>query len=129
MHFLETLPWWALTYLGVLFMITSAGAVTTFKDDPAAAISSFFSTVCIFVFVLGIFYAPLAQFFGWFLMPMVGIGVFWELKRASIETGMAEKELENEPDLTDDERSFLINFAIILNAFIVVLGFCIRSSY
>lgn len=123
MNTFQTLPWWALSYLGVVFALSFAGAFSGFRTDPAAAVSGLFSSASVFVFVIGIFHPPLAAYFGWFLVPMVVIGIMWEFNRAVFETNSAEKELRDEIDLTDEERVFLINFAVALNALIIVPGY------
>lgn len=123
MEILQSLPWWGATYLGLVTAVSAGGFWSVVQEDRAMAFSGLFSTLCIFIFVIGYYYPPLAQYFSWFLLPMVGIGLLWEFKKSVIETGLAQKELENEIDLTDGEKDFLVNVAIILNATLVIPGY------
>jgi len=120
---ITSLPWWAGLYLGIVFLMSAAGFMFSYQKDPAPALSDLLSTLCVFVFVMGYFHAPLALYFGWFLVPMVLMGIAWEYKRAIFETGLAERELEKEAELTENERRALINLAIALNGFVVVPGY------
>ncbi|PCI57093.1 MAG: hypothetical protein COB36_02145 [Alphaproteobacteria bacterium] len=117
------LPWWGWGYLLVVLTIF----VTSFfsekslnMNEVSASAMSLFS-IC--VFVIG-FYNPLVvQFLGILIIPMTLIGIYWEFTSAIYETGNAQDELAREADLSDGERTLLLNVAIGFNALIVVPGY------
>lgn len=119
------LPWWGWGYL--LFVLTIF--VTSFfsekslnMNEVSASAMSLFS-IC--VFVIG-FYNPLVvQFLGILIIPMTLIGIYWEFTSAIYETENAQDELAREADLSDGERTLLLNVAIGFNALIVVPGYVI----
>lgn len=95
----------------------------TLKEDYIASISSVFSLISIVVLSFAFFHQPLADFFGFFVIPIVIVGISWEFTQAVKGTEKAEKILEDEQDLTEEERGFLVNAGIFLNALIVVPGY------
>jgi len=95
----------------------------TLKEDYIASISSIFSLISIITLSLAFFHKPLADFFGFFVIPIVIVGVSWEFTQAVKGTEKAEKILKDEKDLTDEERGFLVNAGIFLNGLIVVPGY------
>tara|TARA_B100001989_G_scaffold252785_1_gene236198 strand:+ start:37 stop:471 length:435 start_codon:yes stop_codon:yes gene_type:complete len=116
-------PWWILLYLLFVLILSGFSLVEPLQEDYVAAISSIFSIVCIFVFTIGFYHKPLADFFGFFVIPMTIVGISWEFGQSVRGTEKAEKLLEEEKELSDEERGFLINAGIFLNAAIVVPGY------
>ncbi len=124
-----TLPWWAWAYL---VLVLGVYAASFFSDEDVQGefdrddiISSSISLFCICVFVVGFFNSSVTDFLGFMVIPMVGVGVFWEFTRAVRETGLAQRELDGEQDLTDGERRFLLNIAVGFNAVLVVPGYMV----
>lgn len=115
-----SLPWWASGYLVLLFAFHAVALFDDFKKDIAASVGSLLSLLALNVFVIGYYSPPLAQHFGWLLIPMLLISIFWEFTRSVHDTELAEKELEKEKDLSEGERSFLLNMATALNALLIV---------
>ncbi len=118
-----SVPWWASLYLVVLFVFTVTGIFEDWKRNPRAACASAISCCFSFVFVIGFFHPDWAAKFGWVLIPMLIYGLMWEFYASVQETGQAEQELKSYDDLTDDEKSMLLNMAIIANALVVVPGY------
>ncbi len=118
-----SVPWWAVLYLTVLFAFTVAGIIEDWTRNPRGTCSSAISCFFSIVFVIGYFNAPWAAKFGWVLIPMVIYGLMWEFYASVRETGQAEQELKTYEDLTDEEKSFLLNMAIVFNALIVLPGY------
>ena len=85
--------------------------------------ASLLSLISLFTFVVGFYNPPVIQFSGLLIIPMTLIGIYWEFTRAVQETGYAQDELAQEPDLSDGERAVLLNVAIGFNALIVVPGY------
>ncbi len=117
------LPWWAWLYLLLVMGTFVAGFFAEEKFDNSDITSSVFSFFSICVFVIGFFNPSIPAFLGYLIIPMTFIGMYAEFTRAVIETRLAEEELSKDNDLDDSERKFLLNFAIALNAFIVVPGY------
>ncbi len=118
-----TVPWWAMMYLVVLFSFTVAGMIEHWKRNPAEACSSFISGCFALVFVVGYFNVEWVERFGWLLLPMLIYGLLWEFYASVQETYLAEEELKKQNDLTDDEKTILLNLAIFVNALVVVPGY------
>lgn len=119
------LPWWALVYLAFVFGFTVAGSSGRLKRNLASVFCSVVSFCFIATFVIGYFHRSLIDTIGWIVIPMTMIGIAWEFYLAVTETGRAEEDLKDDPDLSDDERSFLINFAVFMNALLVVPGYAL----
>ncbi|MCB1591895.1 MAG: hypothetical protein KDI90_05530 [Alphaproteobacteria bacterium] len=117
------IPWWGVLYLVVLLSLTVAGILEDFKNNPKGACSSAISCFFSYVFVAGYFNENWAAKFGWVLIPMVIYGLMWEFYASVRETGKAQQELQTYDDLTDDEKSFLLNMAVMFNAFVVLPGY------
>lgn len=118
-----SVPWWAVLYLVVLFSFTVAGIAEDWRRNPPGACSSAISCFFSIVFVIGYFNEMWAAKFGWVLIPMVIYGLMWEFYASVRESGQAEEELKTYDDLTDEEKSFLLNMAIVVNAMIVLPGY------
>lgn len=84
---------------------------------------SVLSLLSICIFTICFFNADIYRIFGYWLLPMVIIGGYWEFIRAVQETEAAKGELEKEPELDEKERDLMLNIAIAFNAFIVVPGY------
>ena len=119
-----SLPWWGWAYLLlVLTMFVIGFFVRDSGFDADRSVASAFSLFSICIFVVGFFNPPLITFLGLFVIPMTAIGVYWEFTRAVRETARAQEELAGAHDLDDEERGFLLNMAIGLNALVVVPGY------
>ncbi|MCB1783846.1 MAG: hypothetical protein KDI13_07600 [Alphaproteobacteria bacterium] len=119
------LPWWALVYLAFVFGFTVAGSSGRLKRNPVSIGLSIVSFGFIAVFVIGYFHRSVIDDIGWLVVPMVVLGIVWEFYLAVTETARAEEDLKDDPELTDEERRFLINFAVFMNALLVVPGYAL----
>lgn len=117
------LPWWGSCYLFLVAVFFLIEIVSVISDDRAAAFGSFMSLACIIAFVLSYFNPFIAARFGILFFPMVVIGVAWEFVQSIKNTKLAQEELLAERDLSDHEKTFLINMATALNAILVVPGY------
>lgn len=118
------LPWWAWGYLLLLLTLFVAGLLSEGdKRSFNRLISSAFSIFAIHIFVIGFFNGFILDAIDYLIIPMFLIGVFWEYTRADMETVRAKEELEAEADLTDDERDFLLNVALVFNACLIIPGY------
>ena len=118
-----SLPWWGWGYLIlalIVFVISWSVEAARSHDNILASTLSLF-TIC--VSVIGFFNPPVIAFLGFFIIPMVALGVFWEFTRAVKETDVAQAMLEEDPELTEKERDFLLNIAIGFNALIILPGY------
>ncbi|MBI1301728.1 MAG: hypothetical protein GC137_08745 [Alphaproteobacteria bacterium] len=117
------MPWWAWGYLFVVIGIFIASFFTpreiSFNRLSASACSLF--SIC--TFVIAFFHSPIAHFLGLFLVPMTLIGIYWEFVNAADETSEAQDYLNNQHDIDEGERAFLLNVAIGLNALVIVPGY------
>lgn len=116
-------PWWLLIYLLFVLILSGFTMAETLKEDHVAAISCVFSLISIILFSIAFFHKPLADFFGFFVIPIAIVGMSWEFTQAVKGTEKAQKILEDEQDLTEEERGLLVNAGIFLNALIVVPGY------
>ncbi len=119
------LPWWGWVYLLLTLAVFVAGFFSEERLDLDELVGSSLSLFSICVFVIGFFNPQVVAFFGVLLVPMAGIGIYWEFIRANEETRRAEEELSREPDLDDGERALLLNVAVGFNALIVVPGYMV----
>lgn len=87
--------------------------------------ASIFSLLSICIFVVGFSNPLITQFLGVFIIPMTGLGVYWEFTNAVRETETAQHELAGEKSLSEGDRALLLNVAIALNALVVVPGYVI----
>lgn len=117
---LASMPWWASLYLGILFSFSVVGIFDDLRHNPLAALISVISLGFAFLFVFAFFDADLTHKLGFFAFPMLIFGVAWEFLMSVKETSIAAKELEKERDLSDEERSLLLNAAIVMNGFVIV---------
>ena len=118
------LPWWGWGYLLVLLTLFFAGLLA--DDDTRSfnrIISSGFSIFAIHIFVIGLFNSFVLDAIDYLIIPMFLIGVFWEYTRANIETKRAEEVLEQEADLSEEERNLFITIALGFNALVIVPGY------
>lgn len=117
------MPWWAGLYLLVALIVFamswSVDAARTHNNIVASSLSLF--TIC--VSVLGFFNQEIAGFFGLMIIPMVAIGVYWEYIRSVRETDLAQKMLDDDPELTQGQREVLLNVAMVFNGLIIVPGY------
>ncbi|MGH1457060.1 MAG: hypothetical protein ACRBDI_09785 [Alphaproteobacteria bacterium] len=117
------LPWWAWAYLFALLSLFFAGLFSGEERSFNRIISSAFSVFSINIFVIGFFNGFIIDLIGYLIIPMFMIGVFWEFTRANIETARAQSELEKEVELSEGERDFLLNTALLFNAVVIVPGY------
>ncbi len=117
------LPWWATGYLFIVFGLFVAGLFTEKIRSHHEIVGSVMSFFSISVFVVCFFDTGLREMFGLLFLPMTAIGLYWEFMRAVKETSYAREMLKDEGDLSDEERSFLLNVAIGFNALVVVPGY------
>ncbi len=127
MPFDVLMPWWAWLYLAFVLVMFVWGFAMDKDMKRDELIGSALSLFSICVFVSSFFNAYIAQFFGMLLLPMVLIGALWEFKRAIDGTDNAQDELSRERDLSDGERTVLLNVAIGFNALIIVPGYVIGA--
>lgn len=118
-----TMPWWAGLYLLVALIVFamswSVDAARTHNNVVASSLSLF--TIC--VSVLGFFNQEIAGFLGLMIIPMVAIGIYWEYTRSMRETVLAQNMLDEDPELSDQEKETLLNVAMIFNGLIIVPGY------
>jgi threonine/homoserine/homoserine lactone efflux protein len=124
-----SLPWWALVYLAFVFGFTVAGSGGRLKRSGVSIALSAVSFCFITTFVIGYFHRSLIDGIDWIILPMAVLGVAWEFYLAVTETARAEEELKTDQDLSDEERTFLINFAIFMNALLVVPGYALGIKF
>ena len=120
---LEALPWWATTYLVIVFGLYVAGVFSEKKRSHHEVIGSAMSLFSICTFTLCFFNTDLAKLFGLLVVPLTVLGIYWEFTRAVEETSYARKMLAEEGDLTEGEQDFLLNMAVGFNALIIVPGY------
>lgn len=118
-----SLPWWAALYLCMVYGISAVGLWEDWWNNRVAAIGSMMSLASIAAFVVSYHNPSIAQHFGVLFFPMFIVGVLWEFTQSVHETARAQKEIQDEPDLNEGEKNFLVNMAIGLNALIVVPGY------
>ncbi|MFP4097525.1 MAG: hypothetical protein ACLFP8_01095 [Alphaproteobacteria bacterium] len=118
-----SLPIWAGVYLIVVMIVFIAGFFSGHKQTFHEISGSVLSLLSICTLVVSLFNGFVASFLGWFVLPVTLIGLYWEYNRAEREIVFARIRLSEEVDLDEDEREFLLNFAIGLNALIVVPGY------
>lgn len=124
-----SLPWWALAYLAFVFGFTVAGSGGRLRRNGSTIFMSAISFCLIATFVIGYFHRALIENLSWFVIPMAAFGIVWEFYLAVTETARAEEELKTDLDLSDEERSFLINFAVFMNALLVVPGYALGVKF
>ncbi len=117
------MPWWAWGYLLITISVFMLGLAVDRSRSGNKIFSSSMSLFTIYVSVIGFFNDQIVSFLGLFILPMVFIGIFWEFTSSIRESKRARDMLDNDPSLTDEERDFLMNAAIIFNALIVVPGY------
>ncbi|MCK5374727.1 MAG: hypothetical protein KAJ40_05540 [Alphaproteobacteria bacterium] len=117
------LPLWAGVYLALVLIVFISGFLTTYKHSFHEISGSVLSLFSICVLVLALFNVSVEMFLGLFVFPITAIGLYWEYSRAEREIVFARARLAEEIELDDEEREFLLNVAIGLNALIVVPGY------
>ncbi len=122
------MPWWAWGYLMLVSAIFIMGCFFEPKTVSRRVyantlFASCCSLFCICVFVIGVFNPDAVRVFGPMIVPMTAVGLFWEFTKAVNETRIAERELQHEMDLSEDERKMMLNAAICFNAILVVPGY------
>lgn len=117
------MPAWAWCYLVFCVLLFAVGATADKLRSRNHLISSALSLFCICLCVTGFFNENIQNLFGYSIIPLVCMGIFWEFSRAVRETKLAEEELENEGDLSEKERSILLTLAIGFNGIVVVPGY------
>ncbi len=117
------LPWWAWAYLIIALIVFALGWTIEEMRTQNNVISSSLSLFTICTCVVGFYNPQIPEFLGLFLIPMVGIGIYWEIIRVEVEKKIALKMLEQDLALTDDERDFLLNTGLVFNALIIVPGY------
>jgi hypothetical protein len=120
---LINMPIWAWLYLVLVLLMFIAGFFTEYKRDFNEISGSVLSLFSICALVVALFNSPVAAFLGWLVFPITAIGIYWEHNRAEREIVFARGRLSEEIELDDDEREFLLNVAIGLNALLVVPGY------
>ena len=117
------LPWWGWAYLLFVLTIFIAGFFADKSLDSNEIIGSSLSLFSICVFVIGFFNPEVIAFLGYFIIPMTILGIYWEFTTVVRETGKVQAELADDPELTEDEQTLLINIAMAVNALVVVPGY------
>jgi len=125
MSTLINMPLWAGLYLVLVLIVFIAGFFTKHDRDFNEIYSSALSLFSICALVVAFFNPSVAAFLSWFVFPITAIGLYWEFSRAERETVFARGRLAQEIELDDDEREFLLNIAIGINALIVVPGYVV----
>lgn len=124
-----SLPWWGVLYLALVFGFTVASASRGLRRSPSSILLSVISFAFLCVFVIGYFERDIIYDLNWVVLPMTLFGIVWEFYLAVTETQRAEEELKDDLELTDEERSFLINFAVFMNALLVVPGYALGIKF
>ena len=117
------LPWWAWGYLAVALVVFALSWTIEEMRSHNNVISSSLSLFTICTCVVGFFNPQIPEFLGVLIIPMVAIGIYWEFTRVEVEKKIARKMLEQDLELTDDEREFLLNTGLVFNALIIVPGY------
>ena len=120
---LVNMPIWAWLYLVLVLLVFIAGFFTEYKRDYNEISGSVLSLFSICTLVVALFNSTVATFLGLFVFPITAIGIYWEYSRSEREIVFARGRLAQEIELDDDEREFLLNVAIGLNALLVVPGY------
>jgi len=120
---LVSMPWWGWGYLLFVLTMFVASFMTETPRNQHEIIGSTLSLFTICTFVVGFFNLYVVDFLGVMLLPMFAVGVYWEFTRSISETKRAQDMLVGERDLSDEERAFLLNFAMVFNAIIIVPGY------
>ncbi len=117
------MPVWAWLYLVLVLLVFIAGFFTEYKRSFGEIYGSVLSLFSICALVVAFFNQEVATFLGLFVFPITAIGIYWEHSRAEREIVFARSRLAQEIELDDDEREFLLNVAIGINALLVVPGY------
>lgn len=117
------LPWWASLYLLLVLGLCVASLFTEKKRSHHDIVGSAMSMFSICTFILCFYISDIAQLFGYLVIPMTIVGIYWEFTRAVQETSYAREMLAQEGDLTEGEQNFLLNVAVSFNALVVVPGY------
>lgn len=117
------MPVWAGVYLILVLIVFISGFFTERSQGFHEISSSVFSLASICALVVALFNVQVAVFLGWFIVPITGMGLYWEYFKAERDLVFARLHLAEEIDLDDEEREFLLNIAIGLNALMVVPGY------
>ncbi len=117
------MPWWAWLYLFIALIVFLLSLSVDEHSSGNKIFSSILSLFTICISVVGFFNIHVVDFLGLFIIPMVALGIFWEFTRSVQESEIAQKMLDSDPALSDEERNFLMNTAIAFNALIVVPGY------
>ena len=100
-----------------------SGFLAPYKHSVYEISGSVLSLFSISVLVVALFNVSVETFLGWFVFPITAIGMYWEYNRAEREIVFARSRLAEEIELDDEEREFLLDIAIGLNALTVVPGY------
>ncbi len=122
---LINMPIWAWLYLVMVLFVFIAGFFTEYKRDFNEIYGSALSLFSICILVVALFNTSVATFLGLFVFPITAIGIYWEHSRAEREIVFARGRLAQEIELDDEEREFLLNVAIGLNALLVAPGYVV----
>jgi energy-coupling factor transporter transmembrane protein EcfT len=118
------MPIWAWLYLVLVLLVFVVGFFAEYKQrDFYEIYGSVLSLFSICTLVVALFHPSVVAFLGLFVFPITVIGIYWEHTRAEREIVFARARLAQEIELDDEEREFLLNVAIGLNALLVVPGY------
>lgn len=117
------MPVWAWLYLVLVMIVFVAGFLTGYKRSFYQIYGSVLSLFSICALVVALFNSVVAGFLGVFVFPITAMGLCWEYIRSEKELVFARARLAQEVDLDDEEREFLLNIAVGLNALMVVPGY------
>lgn len=117
------LPWWAWIYLIIALAVFALSWTIEEMRSHNNVISSSLSLFTICICVVGFYNPQIPEFLGLLLIPMVAIGIYWEFTRVEVEKKIARSMLDQDLELTDDERDFLLNIGLVFNALIIAPGY------
>jgi hypothetical protein len=124
----SALPWWAGVYLLIYFGLNIVGAVSGLRENKISIVGDFMSFIfacfCVFAYVD----AEFAHALGYWLVPMVVIGLGWEFSQAVRDSNRAETEMREEHDIPEEDRTFILNIGVGTGALIVLPAYMMGAK-